>query len=442
VSAAPDRAQTLDWIEPVQALKAFDAEPYTLLLQGGGAQPWGRKSYLCAYPDFIVEDDDPVQGFDRLKAGYRALAGSVGEDFSGGYAGLFAYDLGRAFEDLPVCPPAPGAPPVVAMGWYEAVLEFDHGARTLRALGAAPAAARLIETLKTAPADSQPSIGEGRLSQDWPDARYLEAVETARDYIRAGDIFQVNLSHTFTGHMSGDQAPLAVFERLITDSPSAFSAYFRLSEDQVVITNSPERFIQASARGEIETRPIKGTRPRRADADQDRAEADALAASLKDRAENLMIVDLMRNDLARVCLPGSVKTPDLFSVESYANVHHLVSTVRGRLRPDLNVFDLIAATFPPGSITGAPKVRAMQIIAELEQQSRGPYCGALGWLGADGACDFNVMIRTASLRKAAQGWDVQVRSGGAITIDSVPEDELSETRDKAAALKAAIEGRR
>ncbi len=432
----------LDWMEPVQALKAFEAEPYALLLQGGGAQPWGRKSYLCAYPEFTVEDDDPGRGFDRLRAGYRCATASDGEGFSGGYAGLLAYDLGRAFEDLPVCPPAPGGGPVVAMGWYEAVLEFDHGARTLRALGAAPAAARLIKTLNAASDEPSPPGGAGRLSQDWPDARYLEAVETARAYIRAGDVFQVNLSHAFTGHMPGDQAPLALFERLITDSPSAFSAYFRLSEDQVVITNSPERFVQASASGEIETRPIKGTRPRRADRDQDRAEADALAASLKDRAENLMIVDLMRNDLARVCQPGSVKTPELFSVESYANVHHLVSTVRGRLRPDLNVFDLIAATFPPGSITGAPKVRAMQIIAELEQQSRGPYCGALGWLGADGACDLNVMIRTASLRKAETGWDVTVRSGGAITIDSVPEDELAETRDKAASLKAAIEGRR
>ena len=442
MNAGPDRAQTLDWVEPVQALKAFEAEPYTLLLQGGGAQPWGRKSYLCAYPDFIVQDDDPSRGFDRLRAGYRSVSLSQADGFSGGYAGLFAYDLGQAFEDLPVCPPAQGGCPVVAMGWYEAVLEFDHGARTVRALGAPKAAARLIDALKTAASEFEPSVSEGRLSQDWPDARYLEAVETARDYIRAGDVFQVNLSHAFTGHMTGPQAPLALFERLIADSPSAFSAWFRLSEDQVIVTNSPERFVQASASGEVETRPIKGTRPRRADPDQDRVEADALAASLKDRAENLMIVDLMRNDLARVCEPGSVKTPELFSVESYANVHHLVSTVRGRLRSDLNVFDLIAATFPPGSITGAPKVRAMEIIAELEEQSRGAYCGALGWLGADGACDLNVMIRTASLRKAETGWDVQVRSGGAITIDSVPEDELAETRDKAAALKAAIEGRR
>ncbi|WP_375549873.1 aminodeoxychorismate synthase component I [Oceanicaulis alexandrii] len=442
MTAAPDRAPTLDWVEPVQALRAFEAAPYTLLLQGGGAQPWGRKSYLCAYPAFTLEDQDPLAGFERLKAGYRSVSSSQGEGFAGGYAGLFAYDLGQAFEDLPVCPPARGGCPVMAMGWYDAVLEFDHGARTIRALGAPKAAARLIEALKTSALDLDPSVSAGRLSQDWPDARYLEAVETARDYIRAGDVFQVNLSHAFTGHMTGEQAPLALFERLIADSPSAFSAYFRLSDEQVIITNSPERFVQASASGEIETRPIKGTRPRRTDPVQDRAEANALAASLKDQAENLMIVDLMRNDLARVCQPGSVKTPELFSIESYANVHHLVSTVRGRLRSDLNVFDLIAATFPPGSITGAPKVRAMQIIAELEQQSRGPYCGALGWLGADGACDLNVMIRTASLRKAGAGWDVEVRSGGAITIDSIPEDELAETRDKAAALKAAIEGRR
>lgn len=437
-----DRGRALDWIDPVRALRAFASEPYTLLLQGGGTQPWGRKSYLCAFPAFVIEDADPARGFERLKAGFRPARHGAEQGFAGGYAGLMAYDLGQAFERLPAHPPGRAACPAIAMGWYEAVLVFDHQTQSLCVQGDPAAAQRLIDRLgrggdQTGPQDA----GAGTLTQDWPDTRYLDAVARARDYIAAGDIFQVNLSHAFTGRIEGEDAPLRVFERLAANSPAAFSAVFVLSEDQVILTNSPERFLKASASGAVETRPIKGTRPRRADPVQDRAEAEALSASIKDRAENLMIVDLMRNDLARVCDPGSVKTPELYSVESYANVHHLVSTVTGRLSAACSVFDLIAATFPPGSITGAPKVRAMEIIAELEQQSRGAYCGALGWLGADGACDLNVMIRTASLVRSGAGWDVEVRSGGAITIDSVPSEELEETRHKAAALRAALEGR-
>ena len=437
-----DRGRALDWVDPVRALRAFASEPYTLLLQGGGTQPWGRKSYLCAFPAFVIEDADPARGFERLKAGFRPARHGAEQGFAGGYAGLMAYDLGQAFERLPAHPPGRAACPAIAMGWYEAVLVFDHQTQSLCVQGDPAAAQRLVDRLgrgddQTGPQDA----GAGTLTQDWPDTRYLDAVARARDYIAAGDIFQVNLSHAFTGRIEGEDAPLRVFERLAANSPAAFSAVFVLSEDQVILTNSPERFLKASASGAVETRPIKGTRPRRADPVQDRAEAEALSASIKDRAENLMIVDLMRNDLARVCDPGSVKTPELYSVESYANVHHLVSTVTGRLSAACSVFDLIAATFPPGSITGAPKVRAMEIIAELEQQSRGAYCGALGWLGADGACDMNVMIRTASLVRSGAGWDVEVRSGGAITIDSVPSEELEETRHKAAALRAALEGR-
>lgn len=433
--------RTLDWIEPVAALRAFENDPYTLLLHGGGGQSFGRKSYLCALPAFIVEEEDPVQGFRRLTQDFRPAASVAQDGFSGGYAGLLAYDLGQAFERLPVCPPGLGRCPALAMGWYDAVVEFDHQARTVRILGEDKASDALMARLANGRLKrSATASGAGAsFDQVWSDAQYCEAVRQARDYIAAGDIFQVNLSHAFTGHVGGEDAPLAVFERLVARSPAAFSAWFRLSADQVIVTNSPERFLRVSSGGEVETRPIKGTRPRRADPLQDRAEAEALAVSIKDRAENLMIVDLMRNDLARVCDPGSVKTPELFSVESYANVHHLVSTVRGRLSAGRSVFDLIAATFPPGSITGAPKVRAMEIIAELEQQSRGAYCGALGWLGADGACDLNVMIRTASFWRQAQGWDVEVRSGGAITIDSDPQAELDETRHKAAALKAALE---
>ena len=434
-----DCGRALDWIDPVRALRAFASEPYTLLLQGGGTQPWGRKSYLCAFPAFVIEDADPARGFERLKAGFRPARHGAEQGFAGGYAGLMAYDLGQAFERLPAHPPGRAACPAIAMGWYEAVLVFDHQTQSLCVQGDPAAAQRLIDRLgrggdQTGPQDA----GAGTLTQDWPDTRYLDAVARARDYIAAGDIFQVNLSHAFTGRIEGEDAPLRVFERLAANSPAAFSAVFVLSEDQVILTNSPERFLKASASGAVETRPIKGTRPRRADPVQDRAEAEALSASIKDRAENLMIVDLMRNDMSRVCRSGSVVVPHLCDLESYANVHHLVSVVEGELAADHDVFDLLAASFPPGSITGAPKVRAMEIISELEGEPRGPYCGALGWIDGSAALDLNVMIRTAALRRSGGRWRASVRSGGGIVADSDPQAEYEETLTKASALRRAF----
>jgi para-aminobenzoate synthetase component I len=431
------------WIDPDAALAAFDGEPWTLLMRGGGADGRGRYSYLCAQPDFTVLDDDPARGFARLRDGFRrgVAADASGDGFAGGYAGLLSYDLGRAFEAVPELPPGLAPWPALAMGWYRAVIRFDHGAREIIVRGERDAAQRLADRIAGAPSEAvlaEPR-GGAKLDQVWSDARYLDAARQARALVAAGDIFQVNLSHPLRGHMRGADAPQRLALRLAASSPAPFSALMRLDEARAIVTNSPERFVTVSADGLIETRPIKGTRPRRADPAEDAAEAAALAASDKDRAENLMIVDLMRNDLARVCTPGSVRARSLFEVEAFANVHHMVSSVEGRLSPGRDVFDLIAASFPPGSVTGAPKLRAMEIIAALEGESRGPYCGALGWIGADGAADFNVMIRTAAMVRRESGWDVEVRSGGAITIGSDPDAELEETRAKAAALRQAVE---
>jgi para-aminobenzoate synthetase component I len=431
------------WIDPDAALAAFDGEPWTLLMRGGGADGRGRYSYLCAQPDFTVLDDDPARGFARLRDGFRrgVAADASGDGFAGGYAGLLSYDLGRAFEAVPELPPGLAPWPALAMGWYRAVIRFDHGAREIIVRGERDAAQRLADRIAGAPSEAvlaEPR-GGAKLDQVWSDARYLDAARQARALVAAGDIFQVNLSHPLRGHMRGADAPQRLALRLAASSPAPFSALMRLDEARAIVTNSPERFVTVSAAGLIETRPIKGTRPRRADPAEDAAEAAALAASDKDRAENLMIVDLMRNDLARVCTPGSVRARSLFEVEAFANVHHMVSSVEGRLSPGRDVFDLIAASFPPGSVTGAPKLRAMEIIAALEGESRGPYCGALGWIGADGAADFNVMIRTAAMVRRESGWDVEVRSGGAITIGSDPDAELEETRAKAAALRQAVE---
>ncbi|WP_233205266.1 anthranilate synthase component I family protein [Alkalicaulis satelles] len=426
------------WIAPPAALAAFGGEPWTLLLMGSGADGRGRYSYLCAEPDFTIIDDDPQRGFARLRKGFRPGA-SDGGGFSGGYAGLLSYDLGQAFEAVPPLPPGLTAWPVLAMGWYPAAARFDHVTGEVMVRGEARAARRLARRLEQAGSyDPAPAPG-GALAPVWSEARYLEAVRRARAYVAAGDVFQVNLSHPWRGHMAGGDAPERLIARLAQASPAPFAAYLRLDTDRAVASNSPERFITLGSDGRVETRPVKGTRPRRAEPDEDAAEAAALAASDKDRAENLMIVDLMRNDLARVCAPGSVRAGALFQAEAFANVHHLVSSVEGRLARGRDVFDLIAASFPPGSITGAPKTRAMEIIAELEAESRGPYCGAMGWIGVDGAADFNVMIRTAALLRRESGWDVEVRSGGAVTIGSDPHGELAETRDKASALKQAVE---
>jgi para-aminobenzoate synthetase component 1 len=438
LEAAPGAdAVTLPWREPVDALAALRDEPMTLLMLGGADGACGGRSYLCAFPDFTIIEDDPKSAFDQLKArrpNARPVAGSDG--FSGGYAGLFGYDLGQAFEAAPQRPDGLTAWPAIAVGWYSAVAVFDHGARTLTVRGAPDAARRLAEALQTPAPPEQ--AGPGAFEQIWSDARYLEAARRAVDYVRAGDVFQVNLSHPFRGALPGRDGPYRLIRRLSEQSPAAFSAYLRLDETRAVVTNSPERFVSVDAGGQVQTRPIKGTRARDADPKKDARAAAELAASQKDRAENLMIVDLMRNDLARVCETGSVRTPELFKVESFANVHHLVSTVTGQLAPGRDVLDLVAAAFPPGSITGAPKVRAMEIIAELEGESRGPYCGALGWIGADGAADLNVMIRTAACVKDGADWRAEIRSGGAIVIDSDPEEELAETRAKAGALiKAA-----
>jgi para-aminobenzoate synthetase component 1 len=433
-SARTAVAIPLPWRSPTQAFAPLRDQAGALLLHGGG--PRAPRSYLAAFPIFQILEEDPKAGLEAMATAHRWRAPLESSGFSGGFAGLFSYEFGRAFESWEALAPGLADWPAVALGWYEAVAVFDPERRWLEVRGEAAAAAQLAAAL----GDREATLdaGAGVFEPVWSPERYIQAVERARDYVRAGDVFQVNLSHPFRGRLPGADGPFALIDRLAKASPAAYSAYLRLDESRAVVTNSPERFFHVTAEGQVETRPIKGTRPRASEPAEDAALIQALQASEKDRAENLMIVDLMRNDLSRVCRPGSVVTPDLFKVESFANVHHLVSTVRGQLGEGRTVYDLLAASFPPGSITGAPKPRAMEIIAELEGEARGPYCGALGWIGADGASDLNVMIRTAACVRQGEDWAVEVRSGGAITIDSDPQDELAETHAKAGALKRAI----
>jgi para-aminobenzoate synthetase component 1 len=258
--------------------------------------------------------------------------------------------------------------------------------------------------------------------------------------IAAGEIFQANLARRWVGRLAPDAAPIDLMTRLADASPAPFAAYLRLP-DRAIVSNSPERFVRVERRGGAlvaETQPIKGTAPRGASPAEDAALAASLAASAKDRAENLMIVDLMRNDLSRVCEAGHVAAPELFRLASFTNVHHLVSTVTGRLAPGRNASDLLRAAFPPGSITGAPKIQAMKVIAELEG-GRGPFFGSMVWLGDDGTMDSSVLIRTAGFVHDDEGWRVEARAGAGIVADSDPASERAETDAKISALASSLQ---
>lgn len=396
--------------------------------------------------------------------------------FQGGAAGYVAYDWGRTLERLPACRYDDLALPDVVLGIYDWVLAWDHdeGRAWVISTGlpetgadarrhrAARRAAEIQARLEGAPAGGEgmpggqraardvPPAGEGGKSDDeagaapsypvpggwWERALeirsaftrdgYLDAVRRVREYIHAGDIFQANLSQRFEARLL--DAPWEIYLRMRQRNAAPFAAYFDTPEVEV-LSASPERFLRVDVDGRVETRPIKGTRPRGIGPEHDGFLGRALTESEKDRAENLMIVDLMRNDLSRVCSPGSVRVPELFVLERYATVHHLVSTVVGRLAPGCDALDLLRASFPGGSITGAPKVRAMEIIAELEPSQRSVYCGSIGYWSVTGAFDTNIAIRTI-IAPRGRG-RVYFNAGGGVVADSDPEQEYRETLDKA-----------
>jgi para-aminobenzoate synthetase component 1 len=282
----------------------------------------------------------------------------------------------------------------------------------------------------TSPSTLHPLPGLPNVISNFDRDGYLIAARRAIEYVHAGDCFQVNLSQRLLHQAT--LSPLELYGRLRERNPAPFAGYFDLG-DFVVASASPERFLRVED-GLVETRPIKGTRPRGATPEEDRRRRQELRQSAKDRAENVMIIDLLRNDLGRVCSYGSVRVSEVCRLESYRTVHHLVSAVVGRLRPGLGPTDLLRAAFPGGSVTGAPKVRAMEIIAELEPTARGPYCGSLGYIGFDGTMDTNILIRTFTI---GRGW-VQFPVGGGIVADSTPEAEYEETLHKAEGLLRAL----
>jgi para-aminobenzoate synthetase component 1 len=366
--------------------------------------------------------------------------------FQGGAAGFFSYDLYRHLENVSEHALDDMHYPDMTVGFYDIVLAFDHElreawifsngypekeepARRNRAERRLAWMLRELSAIKAMPdLNNQPSIIEADFSRN----QYQLAVQKVIDYILAGDIFEANISQRFKATLPNNFSSFDLYSRLRKMNPAPFAAYLKF-DDLVIASASPERFLKLT-QDKVETRPIKGTRPRGKSEEEDRALANDLLQSAKDHAENVMIVDLLRNDLSKVCENHSVKVPQLCGLESYASVHHLVSVVEGKLKKHYKAMDLFTACFPGGSITGAPKIRAMEIIAEIEPTSRGPYCGSIGYIGFDGTMDTSIVIRTCVIKNNIATF----QAGGAIVADSNPEEEYEETLTKAKALHKVL----
>ena len=455
--------EELEWIAPHEFFHALAAEPFALFLDSATAGPardpalHGRWSFIAAHPfqRLYWRHGEAGKPFDLLKSALADLPPVEGSEdtppFPGGAAGFFGYGLGRTLERLPP-EERPFAIddqhlPDMALGFYDTVLAFDMLARRAfivstglperdpdaRRKRAALRAAEMRERIASPQRAMTPApFATPGIFSNFTREGYEGAVARVIDYIHAGDIFQANLSQRFEATLSEGDTPYALYSRLRTASPAPFASFFNFGEGAIV-SSSPERFLLCRD-GEVETKPIKGTRGRGPTPEEDSRLAAELLASEKDRAENVMIVDLLRNDISRVCEDGSVTVDKLCELESFANVHHLVSTVRGKLRKDETATDLLAACFPGGSVTGAPKRRAMEIIAELEPTARGPYCGAIGYLGADGNMDSAIAIRTMTVKDRR----VTFQAGGGIVADSDPEAEYEETLAKARDMRRSL----
>ncbi|MFY2764412.1 aminodeoxychorismate synthase component I [Arenimonas sp. MALMAid1274] len=370
-----------------------------------------------------------------LDAGWRAEAlpeDASGLPFRGGWALFLAYELAAQVEPHLALPAAPGPLPVaLALRCRAAVLRDRSSGRCLAVAEAA--AADALDDLEARCGAAHPApapFAPPTLREDPPE-RFLQGVARIHDYLRAGDVFQVNLSRAWRARFDAAPDPAAVYEQLRRANPAPFAGLMRWG-DAALLSSSPERLVSVRGR-RADTRPIAGTRPR-FPGDDEAARIRDLVGNPKERAEHVMLIDLERNDLGRVCVPGSVRVDELMTVESYAHVHHIVSNVSGTLREGATPGDVIRAVFPGGTITGAPKVRCMQIIAELEGEGRGPYTGALGYLNRDGDLDLNILIRSAWL----QGDALQFRTGAGIVVDSDAARELDETRAKARGLLRAL----
>ncbi|MGQ0527933.1 MAG: aminodeoxychorismate synthase component I [Alphaproteobacteria bacterium] len=398
---------------------ALADQPYSLFLDSADrGHKGGQCSYIAAFPDEIIEGRDFEQLQGRLD--FHGLNKERVEglpSFQSGAAGLFTYEGD------------------IRAGIYSQVMAFDHAqdkAWLIIHEGTQEEADEKRDRFLTKKNSSAAQADIEWGAQTKP-ALYKQHVKQVIDYVCAGDIFQANLSQKFEADLPGNFDAYAHYLHLREVNPAPYAAFMNFG-DMKISSASPESFLKVE-NGIVETRPIKGTQPRDANPVQDAQNKTELLNSAKDRAENIMIVDLLRNDLSKVCAAASVEVADLCRLESFSGVHHLVSTVRGRLREDKTVLDALAACFPGGSVTGAPKIRAMEILSEIEGEKRGPYCGSVGYFGFDGAMQSNILIRTL----VYEGAKVSFRTGGGITAQSDADAEYQETMDKAARIFTSFE---
>ncbi|MEW4490489.1 aminodeoxychorismate synthase component I [Thalassoglobus sp. JC818] len=440
------------------ALQEFSESRDLLLLESARRdRKLGRYSFLCFEPEQVFELENASYGcdpFEQIRELSRLSQVETIPDlppFQGGFAGLLSYELGQAWEELPDTKANEARFPDLVVGVYRTVIAWDHeldrcwvfshGDSKLNGQSQVRSATECAEEIRkclnsldglksrserVSPSTLDRESGldlSGSLRSNFTKEQYHQAVQKVIDYIYAGDLFQANLSQRMTAEV--EATPVETYLQLRAVNPAPFAGLFQ-HDDWAVISSSPERFLQ-KCQDRVWTRPIKGTRQRYPIPEADLFTREELRESLKDQSENLMIVDLLRNDLSRVCLPGTVKVPELCSIETYETVTHLVSEVTGQLRKDVDFWDLIQATFPGGSITGAPKIRAMEIISELEGVPRGAYCGSFFYCGFDGTADSSILIRTMTQRGRSLSFSV----GGGIVASSSPSAEYEETLHKA-----------
>jgi 4-amino-4-deoxychorismate synthase (2-amino-4-deoxychorismate-forming) component I len=446
--------RTVD-VEPAALLALHAASPdlYPALFESAAAgDPLGRSSgigaslrdsrfdILFAHPTgSLIAADRFLPALDRAWQRERVapspLENGPAVPFTGGWLVYLGYELAGEIEPR-LRLPQPAVGPIAQAIRIPAAVIHEHDSGRCWIV-AEPEAVDLIPRIAAdlqrvaRPSDSHEPLVEQRVIEDDP-RHYLHAVARALEYIGAGDVYQANLSRGWRANLRAGVQPHHVYRRLRETNPGPFSGVARL-DGIAVISSSPERLVSVRD-GIVTTRPIAGTRPRGADPAADLALARELHAHPKERAEHVMLIDLERNDLGRVCEAGSVGVDEFMTIESYSHVHHIVSNVRGRLRADVTPGNVLAAVFPGGTITGCPKVRCMEIIAELEGAARGAYTGSLGYLNRDGTMDMNILIRTLQLT----GRELTVRAGAGIVADSIPERELEETRAKARGVLRAV----
>ena len=455
--------QDIPYQDPTILFAQFAQQKGALLLDSARLMPaCGQYSFIALDPFlffsskdediFLNQEDttgDPLQELAAQLALFPMKNHSDLPPFQGGVAGFFSYDLYQHIEHIRGSQYDEIDFPDMALGFYDLVIAFDHTIEKAWIFSSGypfkeekqrieHAQMRLDALRQQLKKSSLVAIKQGSICEEqdiqanFSAQGYQFAVSKVKDYIRDGDIFEANISQQFRTILPANFQSFDLYQRLRKINPATFSAYFCF-DDTVIVSASPERFLKL-VQGQIETRPIKGTRPRGKTLEEDHYFANDLQNSEKDHAENVMIVDLLRNDLSRVCENYSVQVPQLCGLESYATVHHLVSIVTGKLQQQFNAIDLLRASFPGGSITGAPKIRAMEIIAEIEPTKRGPYCGSLGYIGFNGDMDLSILIRTFAIKKEV----VVFQAGGAIVLDSDPLAEYEETLTKAKALRRAL----